>query len=65
MKEDKDQKPKVHRELEGFEFKIDEFGEISSTLDIESINAFLNKNVDDKKLKDRSDIDDIKNKKNK
>jgi len=65
MGEDKNQKPKVHRELDGFEFKIDEFGEISSTLDIESINTFLNKNVDDKKLKDRSDIDDLKNKKNK
>jgi hypothetical protein len=47
------EKPKVHPELEGFDVKINSFGEIISTHSIEKINEFLNKNVADKKLKDR------------
>lgn len=42
----------VHPELEGFEIGINSFGEIVSNFDIDKINAFLNKNVADKKLKD-------------
>jgi hypothetical protein len=42
----------VHPELEGFEIGINSFGEIVSNFDIDRINAFLNKNVADKKLKD-------------
>ena len=53
-----DEKPKVNKELEGFDIKIDSFGEIQSSLPIDKINEFLNKNVEDKKLKDREDIDD-------
>ncbi|RZS95003.1 hypothetical protein [Cecembia calidifontis] len=56
----KEETPKVHKDLEGFKMNIDSFGEISSTFPIDKINEFLNKNVDDKKLKDREDIDDIK-----
>jgi len=43
--------PKVHKDLEGFDIQINSFGEIISTIDIEKINDFLNKNVDDKKLR--------------
>lgn len=50
-------KPKVNDELNGFDIKIDSFGEIHSTLDIDKINKFLNRHVDDKKLRDRDDID--------
>ncbi|KYG82168.1 hypothetical protein EV198_2786 [Roseivirga ehrenbergii] len=57
----KDQKPKVNKELEGMEIKIDSFGEIRNSLSIDKINEFLNKNVDDKKLRDRDDLDEIKN----
>lgn len=53
-------KPKVNKELEGFDIKIDSFGEIQSSLPIDKINEFLNKNVDDKKLRDREDIEDWK-----
>ncbi|MEJ2006357.1 MAG: hypothetical protein P8X57_15655, partial [Cyclobacteriaceae bacterium] len=53
-------KPSVNKELEGFDIKIDSFGEIKSTFDIDKINEFLNKNVDDKKLINRDDIDEIK-----
>jgi hypothetical protein len=52
-KESKKEKPKVHEELKGFDIKINEFGEITSNLDIERLNQFLNENVDDKKLRDR------------
>jgi hypothetical protein len=50
-------RPKVNKELEGFDIKIDSFGEIKSTLDIDKINKFLNRNVDDKKLRDREDLE--------
>jgi hypothetical protein len=56
-KDKKSQKPKVHEDLKGYEVGIDSFGEITSNLNIEEINKFLNKNVEDKKLKDRSDLD--------
>ena len=47
-------KPRVHKELEGFDISINSFGEITSNIPIERINAFLNKNVDDKKLRHRT-----------
>jgi hypothetical protein len=61
-KEPERKKPKVAKDLNGFEISIDTFGEISSNLQIDKINEFLNKNVDDKKLRDRDDIDEIKKK---
>jgi hypothetical protein len=58
-------KPKVHKDLDGFEMSIDQFGEIKSNMNIEKINAFLNENVDDKKLAEREDYDEMKKKKGK
>ncbi len=55
-------KPRVHRDLDGLEVSIDTFGEIRSNMNIEKINEFLNKNVDDKKLAERGDFDDLKKK---
>ena len=55
-------KPKVHQDLSGFEVSINEFGEILGNMNIEKINEFLNKNVDDKKLLEREDIEEIKKK---
>lgn len=52
--------PKVHKDLEGFDIRVDAFGEIKSNLPIDKINKFLNKNVDDKKLRDRDDLDELK-----
>lgn len=50
-KEDKSKKKsKVHKDLEGFEIKVNEHGEIVSNYSIDKINDFLNSNVDDKKL---------------
>lgn len=59
-KPDKNQKPKVSKDLEGFDIRIDSFGEIRSTVDIDKINQFLNTHVDDKKLRDRDDLEDLK-----
>jgi hypothetical protein len=47
----KNQKPTVNPELSGFEVKINEFGEIISTIDIQKLNSFLDQNVEDKKFK--------------
>jgi hypothetical protein len=58
-------KPKVHQELNGFDISIDQFGEIRSNMNIEKINDFLNENVDDKKLAEREDYDDMKKTKKK
>jgi hypothetical protein len=55
-------KARVHQDLSGFEVSINEFGEIKGNMNIEKINEFLNKNVDDKKLQEREDIDEIKKK---
>lgn len=51
-------KPKVNKELDGLEIKINEFGQIITNYDVNDINRFLNRNVDDKKLRDRDDISD-------
>lgn len=48
----KDGKPQVHKELKGFEIKINEFGQIVSNMDAVQMNEFLNKHVEDKKLRD-------------
>lgn len=53
----KREQPKVNPELEGFDIKIDSFGEIKTNFDIDKINKFLNRHVDDKKLRDRDDVD--------
>ena len=55
-KKKKEEQPRVHKELKGFKMEINSFGEISSSLPIEAINDFLNKNVEDKKLKEREDL---------
>jgi hypothetical protein len=55
-KKKKEEEPRVHEELKGFKMEINSFGEISSSFPIDRINEFLNKNVEDKKLKDRDSL---------
>lgn len=62
-KKDQPKKAKVHKDLDGFDVSINTFGEIKSNINIDQINAFLNQNVDDKKLRDREDLEEIKRKK--
>ena len=56
-----EKKARVHKDLEGFEIKINPLGEITSNYDIDQINKFLDKNVYDKKLvnKESDDEDDV------
>ncbi len=49
-KDNQNDNPKVHEDLKGFDIKINEFGEITSNLNIDKLNEFLDKNVEDKKL---------------
>lgn len=58
-------KPRVHKELSGFEVTIDQFGELKSNMPIEKLNEFLNENVDDKKLAEREDYEEMKKTKKK
>jgi hypothetical protein len=55
MAKDKKVKPKtlprVHKDLQGFDIEIDRFGEIKTSFDIDKINEFLNREMEDKKLK--------------
>lgn len=48
--------PKVHTDLKGFSLKVNEFGEIVTSLNVDKINDFLNRNVEDKKLADRMEM---------
>lgn len=45
-------KPEVHKDLKGLDFKINQFGEIKSSMELDKLNSFLNNNVDDKKLRE-------------
>ena len=51
----KQAKPRVHQDLDGLEISINQFGEIKSNMDIEKVNQFLDKNVEDKKLVEREE----------
>jgi hypothetical protein len=43
-----------NKKLHGFDIKINSFGEIQSNYDIDTVNLFLNKNLEDKKLKNKT-----------
>ena len=53
-------KPRVHRELSGLEVSIDQFGELKTSMNIEKINSFLDKNVDDKKLLEKEETERLR-----
>ncbi len=52
-KKPKKGKPEVHKDLKGFDIKINEFGEIITNFEVDKLNEFLDENVDDKKLRGR------------
>jgi hypothetical protein len=52
-KKDHETKPSrkpFHDKLEGFDIKVNSFGEIKTSFDIDKINKFLDEEVDDKKI---------------
>lgn len=53
--EPKSEKPNFHEGLRGFDIRVNSFGEMESTFEIDKINAFLNKEVPDKKLRKKGD----------
>ncbi|MCS7028262.1 MAG: hypothetical protein NZ519_05795 [Bacteroidia bacterium] len=55
-------KARIHKDLKDFDIRINEFGEVSHTLDIDEINSFLNRNVQDKKLIEHPDFAEIQRK---
>jgi hypothetical protein len=50
MAKAEDKKAKAHPDLGELDISVTEFGEIKGSLNIDKINKFLDKNVDDKKL---------------
>jgi len=56
-KKKKNKESEAAEDLEGFDIKINEFGEIISSTQVDELNEFLNEHVDDKKLKDRKKND--------
>ena len=50
-------KKQFHKDLEGFDIKINEFGEIQSNYDVDKLNAFLNQKLGEARSKD-TDKDD-------
>lgn len=40
----------LHGDLSGFDIKINAFGELESTIDMDSLNAFLNREVRNNKI---------------
>lgn len=44
------EKPTVHKGLKGFDIRVNSFGEMESTFEVDRLNDFLNKEVHDKKL---------------
>lgn len=60
MAKDKKSKkiPKVHKDLEGLDLSINSLGKVQSSIDIDKINTFLNKNVSDKKLNQKKDSEE-------
>jgi hypothetical protein len=50
--------PEVHEDLQGFDIKINEFGEIISNFKVDKLNEFLNERVDDKKLREQKNEED-------
>jgi len=51
MPKDKENKKDEKENLDDFNIEINEFGEIITNTSVEKLNEFLNKNLEDKKLK--------------
>jgi len=48
--EPKAARPSFHERLNGFDIKINPFGEMESTFEIDQLNKFLNEQTKDKKI---------------
>lgn len=48
--EPRSSRPSFHERLSGFDIRINPFGELESTLNVDQLNTFLNDEVEDKKI---------------
>lgn len=46
--------PKVNPDLQGFAIEVDRFGTVHSNVPVDRLNRFLDREVSDRKLEDRS-----------
>jgi hypothetical protein len=53
------EKPRVTKELDGFDIQVNSFGEIITTMTWQD-QRMSHRNVDDKKLRDREDLESLK-----
>jgi hypothetical protein len=53
--DEKDKPKQIHEDLEGFDVKVNRFGQIESNFDIDKVNEFLNRETDDKKIKSKKE----------
>ncbi|MBL7817443.1 MAG: hypothetical protein JNL70_20725 [Saprospiraceae bacterium] len=54
---------KKKTEIGKFDMGINEFGELTTTINLDKINDFLNQNVSDKKLVEKEETEKAKKKK--
>jgi hypothetical protein len=52
----KDEKKEEDTKNEGFQIRINKFGQVELNEEIDKLNSFLNENVEDKKLVGRKDL---------
>lgn len=52
----KDEKKEEDTKNEGFQIRINKFGQVELNEEIDKLNSFLNENVKDKKLVGRKDL---------
>ena len=57
MKKETARNARVNKDLDGLLVDINALGEIKTNIDFDKINAFLNKHVEDKKLKHLNTIE--------
>jgi hypothetical protein len=62
--EPREDKPAFHEGLKGFDIRVNTFGEMESTFEIDKLNAFLNKEVPDKKLGKKTDEEEREDEEN-
>ena len=51
----REEKAEVHEELEGFDIRVNSFGQLETSFDIDKLNAFLDQRIEKKERKKRSD----------
>lgn len=54
MPKDESEKAKVHKDLKGLDLKVNNLGEIQSSIPIDKIIDFLDEHVEDKKIDNKT-----------